>query len=773
MAMTMPNASVYPDEIYEVMKQQGHPYGGPLVAEVQGWIDQEMSGTVGPITSMNEVKDIFKRENISYKDEGLSPEFVLCHCSNRGTLGLNGYTAHKNLAFIMSVGVNKAELDNSAHSIEINPNPKVREFQLKFNEQLIIRAKGLFAPVNGKERRLSLGAGHAAAAWRASMHGCPTPEKSLQDKNGCMNRSMLAKKDKHYETCCNGWDHYVLPYTVEIAWPKLPALFQRGCNSAQNVAERQTELECAKTISSYAEMGEGDDDEDVVWARATEAAAQSKPPCTAYIGVVGRWARYFGGGAGAPTITWLDNHAKRFAADVQVGEKFLTALTDVKIHSIKHYVRVRSGFYAGQLLAKKVVNGVAECFKKSDIMRLANPSMAKSIEQAETALATAETFIESFAELEANQKVDLYGRTLLRITYFLGQNGKEGFEAKEYDDIDEICGVLLKEIKDDLKANGYTDKEIGSPWGSVEAPKADDSTPDKSGKQITALSAESLDDPSRIALKHHFGVGKLVFEKAIGRQTLFTINEIGENVKITQHTLGRCPELSVRVPIETFLKQWVLFKAEPPALVPTEWHESNSKYADGVDERRAKLFLAMRDHVGQHGGAIHELLSFSVRPSMVCAAVPVKKGQVCLTPAVALSNITGTKETTHIEAWVGTTPVYIKRQPQPSTEDASKWKTPLIPYFWVDTVDDVRLANMELKYVTVDYVKFPVLYNTKAMKAHDRLVIFKAKVKAQPLKNAVHVPKDAEDDGDNDTQKRKADDNAGGASKRRVSAKRG
>jgi hypothetical protein len=223
----------------------GPHYRTEIVVRVQQLLDDVTN--MGPVTIWKMIKTILMDASIIYEVEA-SPTTVLCHPSNRGKLGLNPFTAHRTGSRILSIGCDRDELEKSV-CIEINPDPAIKDEQLQFNQALIDRSQGLFSAMNGSERFLSLGGGHAVAFCRAVLAGCRTTEASIMDSDGMLNSGTLTAKDRVFGECLKGWKQTVLPWQAEVVWPKLPSLIQRALNSSQNVAEHQTELETMCTIA--------------------------------------------------------------------------------------------------------------------------------------------------------------------------------------------------------------------------------------------------------------------------------------------------------------------------------------------------------------------------------------------------------------------------------------------------------------------------------------------------------------------------------------------
>ena len=164
-------------------------YSKPLVDQVQAIIDGVNQGKVAPLSGYNDIADILKAQNIA-KVQNLAVDAVLCHPSNRDTLGLNAWNVHRNGHMISQVGCDMNELQKAA-CFELCPlNPKKGE-QIAWNEKMVASAAGLLAPVSGKEAYLSVGTGHFVAWCRAVKSSCRTPFEQL----ACCMPDMLRYTD--------------------------------------------------------------------------------------------------------------------------------------------------------------------------------------------------------------------------------------------------------------------------------------------------------------------------------------------------------------------------------------------------------------------------------------------------------------------------------------------------------------------------------------------------------------------------------------------------
>ena len=79
----------------------------------------------------------------------LSADLFMTHSKNRCGLMLSPYNCHRNAQKIHSVGADRKQLSNAV-AVELSDNNSIGHIQA--NDRLIRRAKGLLAPLNGKER---------------------------------------------------------------------------------------------------------------------------------------------------------------------------------------------------------------------------------------------------------------------------------------------------------------------------------------------------------------------------------------------------------------------------------------------------------------------------------------------------------------------------------------------------------------------------------------------------------------------------------------------
>ena len=176
----------------------------------------------------------------------------------------------------------------------------MRDAQLKANDELVARSRGLLSPRSGTERLLTLGAGHTTAGIRASNHGCVTPIGSLSDGSGKINLSMQKSRSVELRAMHEkGWKAIVIKWTAVKQWGKLRDVGQQALNVVNNVGLPPTELEVARRLGSFSDecdhYNQRFKEEDAV----AQATAEG-PPCQRYAKSIATWVRAYGGGPGNP-----------------------------------------------------------------------------------------------------------------------------------------------------------------------------------------------------------------------------------------------------------------------------------------------------------------------------------------------------------------------------------------------------------------------------------------------------------------------------------------
>ena len=162
-----------------------------------------------------------------------------------------------------------------------------------------------------------------------------------------------------------GWEFTQLPWQVEAAWPTSPDLLQRALNSTSEVHSSVTELEGAVTIAECLETGMSDHE-------AVQTAASGNPLWEPYAKTLAELAKRYGGGHQVPLLHKLDTFSKKHGENRRLGEEFLAAVVSSFKYPDPSIVlpRVVDMLLTTNMVAPKVVDGVARCITKSDVTSL-------------------------------------------------------------------------------------------------------------------------------------------------------------------------------------------------------------------------------------------------------------------------------------------------------------------------------------------------------------------------------------------------------------------
>ena len=187
-------------------------YPIPLVEKVQTLIKKGCESKSAVVTAYTDIMKVLEDAGI-VKTQVIHTKEVLCHPRNRGGLMLNAFKAHRTGFRIMCVGASRAEL-HGACVFEMSPFPAAAKAQQEANLRLISNSKGLLAPMTGRERFLTVGAGHVTAFCRAANHGCTTQVAKLADERSCINVNCILRDPEFAVMLNEGFAYKVLPWMV-------------------------------------------------------------------------------------------------------------------------------------------------------------------------------------------------------------------------------------------------------------------------------------------------------------------------------------------------------------------------------------------------------------------------------------------------------------------------------------------------------------------------------------------------------------------------------
>jgi len=711
-----------------------------LIKEVQDHID----GAGGPITRFKAIVKVFSEHDISYTLSNVRAVRVLCHPANRSTLGLNAHNAHRTGKRVHKVGADRNQL-HGAYAFELPSSGPKRDEAITFNERLVNTSGGLLAPINGSERICSVGCGHFAAFVKASIHGCITNQVEIMDSDGRISLATL-KKDAEMSSIVEvGWDWVVFPHGCELTWPKLPDLAQRALNASNEVGSDASENEVASCMAEFYENQEPPKNFDL----CVEAAIAGSPKCAPYAEKIGTIVQKYGGGPGSPMIRKLDAFAKKFSENVILGEEFVTAIADTQILTTKPCTRTRFGLMAGNLTAHKVVDGIAQLHKKTDVEGLKRKPLIA--EKLEAELAKCDVACEKAVKdglLTAEEELSLSGRFYVRACASATGKSKHTFDKKEMN-ADQIRMAFITEFGQIIKAKSVQGDAIAYAWWEMETSAGALVEPKKAVPKgsTSAIDLKTSEDPAFIAASAGFHINDVVVEKHGGvKAGLYTIVSVGTNVELEQVTLGRTAPITAKFELQRFLKSFAIYKGDVPYVLPDASVDAKSIVLApwlSEDVERAKLYIALlKLEKRTCHPSYKSKLQYQGKPTALFVKDRVPVGGLTFCPAVDMKYIFVHEKPNNPKVIVnGSVPMFICKPAQPDPKDSDKWhkSVHLNPFWWVQTVGTQANANMAAADEVVDGFTVKLLTNTKELKAWDQLTIYEKVVVPGKLHGAIAV----------------------------------
>ena len=181
------------------------------------------------------------------------------------------------------------------------------------------------------------------------------------------------------------------------------------------------------------------------------------------------------------------------------------------------------------MVAPKVVDGVARCITKSDVTALSTAKKLPLLQEIEGHLGEADDIcaflLKNHPSIANDQDGDftnnvenLEGLFKVRLGAFVTKKGEATFEKKTYESIESIVQTFLKEVYDILmKQETLVQLPVSQKWQAIlakvkEPEKKEEAEP--SGSKL--LSVDELTSKEQTAFRAGFKPGKLIFEKAVG-----------------------------------------------------------------------------------------------------------------------------------------------------------------------------------------------------------------------------------------------------------------
>ena len=155
-----------------------------------------------------------------------SAQDLMVHPMNRNGLGVNAFQVHDVGLRVHRLGWMNSEFTDKSFVFEVAREHKPRTVQLNFNETLVNRSNGLIAPLNGREKYLTVGSGHCAQFIKAVLAQCRSHHKDLAGTDGKLDADRLRFEKPSWKKPLSVLDIKIFSAECEEMWPELPSLAQ-------------------------------------------------------------------------------------------------------------------------------------------------------------------------------------------------------------------------------------------------------------------------------------------------------------------------------------------------------------------------------------------------------------------------------------------------------------------------------------------------------------------------------------------------------------------
>ena len=682
---------------------------------------------------------IMKKHSLVKVERDVHPKYFLTHIENRDKLMLNAKQVHNKGKVIANIGADRNQL-STAIAVEIAPSGPTRVANLEANRKLIEKSNGLLAPMNGQELYLSLGCGHTVAFCKVAPLCGPTPEKTLQDEHGALDCARLQKQSEFKAMMEIGWAWEIIPWDVDAMFPKFAKKCQKALNGSNSASSEIGELDTAMALSDLQTELSAETES---WEKlAIKTVQGSQMSCGEYATVILDFVKMYGGGPGAPHISFMDAIGKKYNSTMVLGAEFWKAMTYTQFPD-------KTNMYPLLRVALGLVNLTADpankILAKGDVQKLATQKHIAKAREAELILGQA---LEICTILEQNgtKKDDILealGQLFVRIGLAATEKGSKGAEGKDWS-IGEI-----KKLYIDACSKVVGTKVNFEDWGDVVLPAAKPApAPAASKAQQSPASLHDHNSATWIAQSKGFEVGSVIKESSRANQkfVIVSIDDASTEIQLREVVTydGAAVPFLGTVTLEELLSTWS--KASYVEPVKSIYGEIRPASLE-VDRARANLFQALMDADEEKKGQVAALkLEFWRKPDMIrTSGESIAKGKLTLVPMLSLNQI-GTKpggvsfgvqkiNDTSIELWGSGSPI--------SAADKLNADEHLnAAFWWVQTTSDSAKVNMELQSTTINNMKIPVLKNIQAIPAYTQLLRFKAApaAKASTLKASRGTP---------------------------------
>ena len=601
---------------------------------------------------------------------------------------------HHKGAKIVKCGASMDQLIGSV-CFEMHPNEVTRAKQIQFNKDLEASSSGLMCPLTGGERYLTVSSTHTSQFCKALLHGCQTPEGSLKDSKGNLSLDMLGKDLVLKEMASVGWEWLVIPWYVEEAFPKLPAMIADALNSVNGIFEAQGELELALTIANSAVGAATFEWDDLATSCCTS------PQVVHYAKWIGKLVKNLGGGKdqGYPLIKFAQEFQKQFGNSCFVGRDFFISLLDTDLMPTNMTVFVKIALLATQVSApeNKRVDGFSRFLSRGDLQQLKAKKMHPMVMEAETMLAKSWDAIGKTI-LANYDKNKFFGRLCIRTACHLLKKQKVARDNTEFADL----AAIEQAFKDEMQA-GIQQQPTKDPTD----PKKESAVSLQDGQSPMFMAGLKLDLKVGYTYMHKdhanmiFIMEKLENEKAYlshkdllsGKETTLELdaNQVLDSLKVTKQKIG------IVISGNTLAQAFPSVKCHDELAKASIYQQLFQAYeANDTDENYIQCLA-----VPGKGVKVHAVQSIKKHDLVF---VPMCEGVHALQYEEPKSKLWASGIWEGKKFWI--LPPKIGKEPAEST---------LVPFFLMKEIEDGQMVPYQLEF---NKVKVMCLRNNKPIDKH-------------------------------------------------------
>ena len=711
-------------------------------AAFQGLLDAEMKMSSNEFLQQGLL--LMEKHKLLKTVVNVHPKLFLTHKENRNRLMLNYLNVHKKGAIILSIGADRKQLA-TALACELAPSGPTRVANLQANKLLIDKAGKLLAPINGDELYLSLACSHTVAFCKVAGLKGPTPEKALQDPDGNIDYSRLTKQPEFKAMLEVGWDWTVIPWDVDQLFPRFAQVAQKALNGSNSAASEIGELDTAVNLADLQIALSGDAE----WEKAAlKNVKDSCMSCAPYANVILDFVKLYGGGPGAPHITFMDSIGKTFNSTMVLGPEFWKGLTYTQFaDKTQMYPLLRVACCLVNLTAPtNADNATKAILIRADLTKLATKAMISTANEAEKVLEDALELVDMIGSRGISKEDCLkpLGHIFVRVGLLATRKSKLGAEGKAWS-MNEIKSMFLGSLSDLVHA-----PVVCATWKDVEATtntnRSDPASSRDAPSLANAASLSDLHSATWLAKQKGFTVGKCIYEKQTEPKTIYMItriNDAKQEVSVRE-ACNYTPELKAgKVELKCLLENWIVTNNDVPYQLQSFQLRPPSLQ---IDVTRTKIFNAILSLDVLDDVAMS--LSFWRSPDQVrTRSLEIEEGALSLAPVVPLNYI-GVKPGAGLKLGnFNGTDFFATPPGKPKTHEV-KDDSFLAAFWWVGTTPKAKEANMQMTTASVNGLDIPIMKNSKKLAPYTRLLRLQAASPAKATSFKPVVVNDGDKSGD-------------------------